>query len=180
MSRPVSIRSAARVEPIARGSRKLRPSSLAVRPLLIPAARKYAAGAAIRRSQASARHRPPPIAAPLIAAITGWCSRRSVSTMSSRASMARSAYVGRVTPAAPGGVPADSWSAPEQNPLPAPVSDDRADGVVVAELAQRVTQRHHHVEGHRVQPLGPVEGDDGDLGDRPVDQDELAHLSGSA
>ncbi len=41
-SRPDSMISNAREEPMARGSRKLRPSSVAVRPLLIPAARKYA------------------------------------------------------------------------------------------------------------------------------------------
>ena len=121
-SRPVSMMSAARVDPTARGSRNDSPSSLAVSPLLIPAARKYAAGAAIRRSQASARQRPPPIAAPLTAAITGWCRRRIVSTTSSSTSIARSAYVGRVSPATPGGTPADSWSAPEQKPLPAPVT----------------------------------------------------------
>src|SRR3954451_24828181 len=88
----------------------------------MPAARKYAAGDASRMSQARARHRPPPIAAPLTAAITGWCNRRSVRVMSSSISIERSAYVGRVSPSTWGGVPADSWSAPEQNPRAAPVT----------------------------------------------------------
>ena len=140
-------------------------------PLLIPAARKYAAGAAIRRSQASARHSPPPMAAPLIAAITGWCSRRSVSTTSSSTSIARRAYVGRVTPATPGGVPADSWSAPEQNPLPAPVTTTARTALSSPSSWSAARKRDHHVERHRVHPLRAVEGDDRDLGDRALDQD---------
>ncbi len=36
--------------------------------------------------------------------------------------MERSAYVGRVNPSTCGTAPADLWSAPDENPRPAPVS----------------------------------------------------------
>ncbi len=72
-------------------------------------------------SAASARQKPPPMAAPLTAAITGWCSRRMVVITSSSISMERSAMVGSVRPSMLGMVPGFSWSAPEQNPRPAPV-----------------------------------------------------------
>src|SRR5690349_17226858 len=72
-------------------------------------------------SHARLRQRPPPMAGPLMAAITGWCRRRRVRVMSSSISIERSAYVGRVSPSTYGGTPADSWSAPEQKPRPAPV-----------------------------------------------------------
>ncbi len=73
-------------------------------------------------SNASDRHMPPPMAAPLIAPMTGWCMWRSVRTMSSSSSIARSAMVGAVRPAMFGSTPALVWSAPEQNPRPAPVT----------------------------------------------------------
>ena len=73
-------------------------------------------------SQASARHSPPPIAAPLTAAITGWCILRSDRMTSSSTSIDRSANVGRVSPSMWGTEPADLWSAPEEKPRPAPVS----------------------------------------------------------
>ena len=88
----------------------------------MPAARKYASVDAIRMSAASARHRPPPIAGPLTAAITGWCIRRSPMITSSSTSIDRNANVGRVSPSMFGTDPADLWSAPEENPRPAPVS----------------------------------------------------------
>ena len=45
-----------------------------------------------------------------------------VSTTSSRYCIARSAYAGGGRSPTPGGTPADSWSAPEQNAFPAPVT----------------------------------------------------------
>ena len=62
------------------------------------------------------------MAAPLTAAITGWCSLRSARMTSSSTSIDRSANVGRVSPSMCGTEPADLWSAPEENPRPAPVS----------------------------------------------------------
>src|SRR6266550_4594742 len=56
------------------------PSSLAVRPLLIPAARNNADCDATRMSAARLRQKPPPMAGPPTAAITGWCILRSAST----------------------------------------------------------------------------------------------------
>ncbi len=89
----------------------------------MPAARKNASCDASLMSHASARHSPPPIAGPLTAAMTGWCSPRSASTTSSRISIARSATVTCVSPSVCGIRPRSPlWSAPEQNPLPAPVS----------------------------------------------------------
>src|SRR6202453_4628730 len=75
----------------------------------------------MRMSAARARQNPPPMAAPLTAAIPGWCSRRMVEMTSSSSSMERSAIVGRVNPSMLGMVPGFSWSAPEQKPRPAPV-----------------------------------------------------------
>src|SRR4051812_33472289 len=98
------------------------PSSLAVSPLLMPAARKYAGSAARRMSHARARQKPPPIAAPLTAAMTGWCIRRIVMMTSSSSCIDRSAIVGSVSPSMPGTRPGSSRSAPEQNARPAPVS----------------------------------------------------------
>ncbi len=73
-------------------------------------------------SAARLRQKPPPIAAPLIAPITGWCILRNAWMTSSRSSSARSAIDGVVSPAMFGIVPGSSRSAPEQNPWPAPVS----------------------------------------------------------
>ena len=112
------------------------------------------------------------MAAPLTAAMTGWCSRRRVSTMSSSSSIERSAYVGRVRPSTCGGVPGRLLVGARAEAVAGAGEDDGSDGVVVAELHQRVAERDHHVERHRVHPLRPVQGDDGDLGDGPVDQDE--------
>ena len=47
--------------------------------------------------------------------------------------------------------------------------DDDTHVVVVADLAQRVAEGNHHVEGHGVHALRPVERDDGDLGVRSAD-----------
>src|SRR4051794_12746312 len=98
------------------------PSSLAVSPLLIPAARNTADSDAIRMSAARLRQKPPPMAGPLTAAITGWCILRMARTTSSRIPRARRAMVGRVRPSMWGIVPGSSRSAPEQKPFPAPVS----------------------------------------------------------
>ena len=72
-------------------------------------------------SAARARQKPPPMAAPFTAAMTGWWSRRMVEMTSSSSSMERRAMVGSVSPSMFGMVPGFSWSAPEQNPRPAPV-----------------------------------------------------------
>ena len=73
-------------------------------------------------SHAHARQNPPPIAAPLMAPITGWCILRIVVITSSRSSSARRAIEVTVSPSMFGTIPASSRSAPEQNPCPAPVS----------------------------------------------------------
>ncbi len=120
-------------------------------------------------SAARARQKPPPMAAPFTAAMTGWCSRRMVVMTSSSSSMERSAMVGRVSPSMLGMVPGFSWSAPEQNPRPGAGDDDDPDVVVVADLPQRVAEGDHDVEGHGVHALRPVERHDGDVGVGPGD-----------
>ncbi len=98
------------------------PSSVDVSPLLMPAARKYAASEAMRMSAAAARQKPPPIAAPFTAAITGWCMSRMARITSSSTFIARRAMLVRCNPAMLGTIPPPTRSAPEQNPCPAPVS----------------------------------------------------------
>ena len=69
--------------------------------------------------------------------------------------------------------------------IAAPVVEDAGEHdaggvVVVGHLEERVVQWHHELEGHRVHPLGPVERDDGRVGPRLVDADEigLGHVRG--
>ena len=45
--------------------------------------------------------------------------------------------------------------------------------VVGSHLLERVVERDHEVDRHRVEPVGAVQRDDGDVVDRPVDEDEL-------
>ncbi len=87
----------------------------------MPAARKYASGTPTRMSQQAARHSPPPMAGPLMAAMTGWCISRMPSTTSSSSLPARWAIVVGVSPSMWGMEPDVFWSAPEQKPSPAPV-----------------------------------------------------------
>ena len=110
----------------------------------------------------SDRQNPPPIAGPLIAAMTGWCSRRMVRITSSSSSIERSAMVGRVSPSTWGMAPGSSRSAPEQKPWPAPVSTTTRGLVVPADLLERLAERDHHVEGHGVHSLWAVQGDERD------------------
>src|SRR5690606_12251468 len=49
---------------------------------------------------------------------------------------------------------------------------DDAGVVVAAGLLEGLPERDHDVERHRVHPFGPVEGDEGDVRARLVDQDE--------
>ena len=77
-SRPVNIRSAARAGADRARQQVAQPELARGEAVVDPRRAEVAAPEAIRRSQASARQSPPPIAAPLTAAITGWCSRRRV------------------------------------------------------------------------------------------------------
>ena len=77
---------------------------------------KYASSEAMRMSVATARQNPPPIAAPLIAPMTGWCILRIAMITSSRSSSARRAIDVTVKPPTFGTMPESSRSAPEQNP----------------------------------------------------------------
>ena len=80
--RPVYISSAASADPSSLGRKKLLPISPPPSPILVNAQLNFASGAAMRRSQASAMERPPPAAAPLTAAISGWGILRSRTTRS--------------------------------------------------------------------------------------------------
>ena len=72
-------------------------------------------------SVATLRQKPPPMAGPFTAPMTGWCILRMARMTSSSSSMERWAIVVRVSPAMLGMTPASSRSAPEQNAPPAPV-----------------------------------------------------------
>src|SRR4051812_1601795 len=76
----------------------------------------------MRMSVAHARQKPPPIAAPFTAAITGWCMSRIARMTSSSTFSARRAMLVRFRPSMLGTMPPPTRSAPEQNPWPAPVS----------------------------------------------------------
>ena len=54
-------------------------------------------------------------------------------------------------------------SAPAQKPRPGPGEHDGADAVVVVGVAHRRGHLHRHLAGPGVEPLGPVQGDDGDV-----------------
>ena len=83
---------------------------------------KYADSEAMRISVAIARQKPPPIAGPLIAPITGWCMSWIALITSSRMRMARRAMPGIVRPLKISIQPGSSRSAPGQKPAPAPVT----------------------------------------------------------
>ena len=76
MKRPVKQNSAARAGPMSRGSSHDVPRSPADSPIRTNAALKRAPGEPIRMSAASASASPPPVAAPLTAAMTGIGSER--------------------------------------------------------------------------------------------------------
>ena len=147
------------------------PSSLAVSPLLIPAARKYAASDAMRMSHAHARQKPPPIAAPLIAPITGWCILRIAVITSSRSSSApRDRGDGQTVDVRHDAGVLEVGARAE--PVTRAGEHDDAHVVVVAERLERLAQRDHHVERHRVHPLGTVQRHERDVRAGLVDLDE--------
>lgn len=76
MIRPVNISSWARATPTMRGSSHDVPMSHADTPMRTKAALNVAERAARRMSEPSTRANPPPAAAPLTAATTGWGSER--------------------------------------------------------------------------------------------------------
>ena len=123
-------------------------------------------------SVATLRQKPPPMAGPLTAPMTGWCILRMARMTSSSSSIERWAMVVRVRPAMLGMMPASSRSAPEQNAV-AGTGEDHDPGVVVgAGRLQRLSERDHDVERHGVHALGPVERDQRHVRTRLVDEDE--------
>ena len=155
------------------------PSSLAVSPLLMPAARKYAASdadadvARAREAEAAADRgavdraddrlvhladRDDDVVEQLERAPRDRRDREAVDVRDD----ARVLEVGaRAEPVARAG------------------EHDDAHVVVVAQRLERLAQRDHHVERHRVHALGPVQRDERDIGPRLVDQDELMRTSRS-
>ena len=132
-------------------------------------------------SAATRRQKPPPIAAPLMAPITGWCILRIAMITSSSSSMARRAIVVTVSPSMFGTMPESSRSAPEQNPCPAPVSTTTRTSLSWLTVSQRLAERDHHVERHRVHALGAVERDERDAAGgacRPATNDMARILPG--
>ena len=129
-------------------------------------------------SHASARHSPPPMAAPLTAAITGWCILRMARITSSSTSIDRSANVGRVSPSTCGHRTSRLVVGTRGEPAAGAGQHDHAHVVVVGQLVERGLQRHHDVERHRVHPLGPVQRHQRHVRARTVDEDEGVVLLG--
>ena len=171
-SRPDNMISNARDDPIARGNKKLRPSSVAVRPLLIPAARKYADSPAIRMSAPNVRHSPPPIAAPFTAQITGCGIRCMAGTRSARIDIARVAMRVSVSPSMFGGGSESAGVGAGTEPTSLAGEDHAGRVVVLGDTREGLVERHHQLEGHRVHPLGPVHGDHRGVRSRLVDPDQ--------
>ena len=122
-------------------------------------------------SKASERQNPPPIAAPLTAAMTG-CGRAH-----GRDDIFQQLH--RAQPDAREGEAVDTrWIAgvhqigagTEAAPFPGQYDD--AHVVVGANALQRLPQGNHHVERHGVHPLGPVERDQADVRAGLLDPDE--------
>ena len=80
----------------------------------------------MRMSHAVDRQKPPPIAAPFTAAITGWCMSRMARITSSSTRIARRAIVVFLSPAMFGTIPPSARSAPEQKPWPGAGEHDDA------------------------------------------------------
>jgi len=105
MMRPVSMSSQAREAPIRRGRSQLTPMSQPEMPSRTKATLKRADDAAIRMSLASANARPPPAAAPLTAAITGWGSERRRGTSAAMCVWVANVPSTRPRPSEPGARP---------------------------------------------------------------------------
>ena len=104
------------------------------------------------------------MAAPLTAAITGWCSRRMVRDHVVE-HLHRPQRDGRQRQPVDVRDGAGVLVVGPRAEAPAGARDDHDPHPVVApDLAQGVAEGDHDVEGHGVHPLGPVERDDGHLG----------------
>ena len=148
------------------------PSSVDVSPLLMPAARKYAASDAMRMSAAAARQKPPPIAAPFTAAITGWCMSRTARITSSSTFIARRGDAGALQPRDVRHHPAADEVGTRAEPVPGAGEHDDPALVVEADLAQGIAERDHHVERHRVHALRSIQRHQRDVRARLLDHDE--------
>ena len=118
-------------------------------------------------SHASAIANPPPTAAPLIAAITGWRRRWMRSCSDARCSWVRIDQRDRVHPlGARCAVLASTpfRSAPEQKPRPAPVRMTARTSRSPLIAIERVVQLGDQPLAERVEPLGTVHRDEQDAG----------------
>ncbi|MFN8539693.1 MAG: hypothetical protein U0232_19705 [Thermomicrobiales bacterium] len=130
------------------------PPAPGMTPMLISGWPKRALSAATIRSQVIASSLPPPRQKPLTAAIRGFLSLRMRShcpkRMLTHVDRARAGHLPDVGPGGEGAVVAGEH--------------DRADLVVVVEGFQGVGQFVHQFAAERVERLGAVEADEGDVG----------------
>ena len=129
-----------------------------------------AVSAAIRKSAASASENPPPAAAPCTLAITGAGSRCNPSVAAWKWSMSSPIAAAATLRSPPNSV----MSPPATNAAPGPPQHHRPHIVARLQCSTDLPKRPRHRQVDRVQPFGPVEGDEGDaLVD--VQQDGVGH-----
>ena len=123
-------------------------------------------------SHAHARQNPPPIAAPLIAPMTGWCILRTAmhDVVEQLEGTARDRGDGEAVDVRDD--PRVLEVGARAEPVARAGEDDDTHVVVVAQRLERFAQRDHHVERHRVHPLRAVHRDERDVRTGFVDQDE--------
>ena len=148
------------------------PSSLAVSPLLMPAARKYAASDAMRMSHARREAE--------AAADRGAVDRadhrlvhladREDHVVEQLERAPRDRRDGQAVDVRHDAGVLEVGARAEA--VPGAGEHDDADVVVVTQRLERLAQRDHHVERHRVHALGPVQRDERDVRAGLVDLDE--------
>ena len=160
--RPVSMSSSARDAPDQAGQQLAR-ADVAPRQARhgSKATLKRALSAATRMSHASASAKPPPVAGPFTAAITGFDRPRSWVTSDAISCWLRIPAAGP-PPASAAMSPVSLRSRPAQKPRPAPVRIATRHFAVVLDGVERLVQIVDELSAHRVQSLRPVESQERD------------------
>ena len=157
---------------MSRGSIQLTPMSQPDRPMRTNATLKRADSEAMRMSLPRASASPPPAAGPFTAAITGWRSRPQVRDERGDVLLARQACLGPARARrTPGAEPAPFRSSPAQNPRPAPVITITRHSRSPSTVVECDVQVFDQLVAHRVQPLGPVQRQQGDPGPHLLGED---------
>ena len=124
-----------------------------------------ASSAASRMSIGSVMVMPTPTAGPLMAAITGFSDSKMRSVSRPPPSRGTPDVGSRVAPCASVSkvAPPPDRSAPAQKPRPAPVTITARTSSSASVLVERVDHLVHHPAGERVELVGPVQRDRGDV-----------------